>query len=391
MSTPLHHELSAIYGAPKGLIPVILYALCLGSNLLVMATAHTSAAVLNLLTLMWIVGAFPLVFGAATSMDQFVKSARELRLPDHRPMMVRHYALLLTLVVVIPIVLLRIFIPDGWPLIWIILGTPLGLLWPKLAQLVRSGTPSRARVHTKTRHYPIRSPSDAIRVYYGNAFAPVPMASRVFKLRIFGAVLWSLPLILAEADFARPVRWLVPFYLGLTGSLAWVWLMTGLARFNFGRRAAFAELALLPGLGNPKSQRRAFYFAALTRPMCLCAFFSVIAVMWEWSTTHALRPVVQLGIALIFFMLFGGGNIIGHLLLQRTPRAPPAKQAYQLSMPIYIVFSLMYSASVLAEKRTPTSFIFIFYSCLLLLAAFQLIWTARYVRRLAERPHPFLQ
>jgi len=391
VSTPLRHELSAIYGAPKGSIPVIWYVLCFGSNFVVIAAAHTSAAVLNLLTFLWIVGAFPLVFGAAASMAQFVKSARELRLPDHRSMMLRHYALLLTLVVVAPIVLFRIFIPDGWRLIWIILGTPLGLLWPKLAQLVRSRTPSRARVHTKTRHYPTRSPSDAIRVYYGNAFAPVPMASRVFKLRILGMVLWSLPLTLAEADFARPVRWLVPFYLGLTGSLAWVWLMTGLARFNFGRGAAFAELALLPGLGNPESQRRAFYFAALARPMGLSAFFSVIAVIWEWSTTHALRPVVQLSVAMIFLVLFSGSSIIAQLLLQRTPRIPPAKQAYQLSMPIYIVFSLMYSAPVLGEKRTPPSFIFIFYSCLLLLAAFQLIWTGRYVRRLAERPHPFLQ
>jgi hypothetical protein len=152
-----------------------------------------------------------------------------------------------------------------------------------------------------------------------------------------------------------------------------------------------AELALLPGLGNPETQRRAFYFAALARPMCLCAFFSVIAVIWEWSTTHALRAVVQLSVALIFLMLLSGTTIIGQLLLQRTPRIPPPKQVYQLSMPIYIAFSLMYSASVLAEKRTPTLFGFLFYSCLLLLAAFALIWTGRYVRRLAERPHPFLQ
>lgn len=391
MSTPLRHELSAIYGAPKGLIPVILYSLALGSNLLVMATAHTSAVVLNLLTILWIVGAFPVVCGAAASMDQFVKSARELRLPDHRSMMLRHYALLLTLVVIVPIVLFRIFIPDGRRLIWIILATPLGLLWPKLAQLVRSRTPSRARAQMKTRHYPIRSPSDAIRVYYGNAFAPVPMASRAFKLRILTAVIWSLPLILMESDYTRPVRWLVPFYLGLTGSLAWVWLMTDLARFNFGRGAAFAELALLPGLGNPESQRRAFYFAALARPMCLAALFSMIAVIWEWSTTHALRPVVQLSVALIFLMILGGGNIIGHLLLQRTARTPPIKQAFQLSMPLYVVFLLMHSASVLSDMRTPTSFSFLFYSGLFLLAAFQLIWTGRCVRRLSERPHPFLQ
>jgi hypothetical protein len=388
MSTIVRRELLATFGK-QGLILFVMYVYSLGSSLLVGASMK-KPVVLDLGTDLWTAGDLAVVIGAAACMARFAKSARELRLPDHRPVMLRSYALLLTLVVIFPIILFRIFIPDGWRLIWITLAMPLCLLWPQLARMIRSRTPSHWGAFTKAKHYHIRSPSDAIRVYFGNAFAPVSIASRVFQLRTLGVVLLAVPLVLAQTDIARPVRWLAPFYLALTAGLTWVWLMTGLARFIVGRSAAFAELALLPGLGDPASQRRAFYVAALARPMCVYTFFAALALFWVWWTSHALRPVVQLAAVLVLLALFSGGSIVGQLLVQRNRRTPTVtNQVYSLSAQLYVAIVLMNSASALAHLAD--RFTLIYFSSLLLLAAILLILVGRYARRLARRPHPFLQ
>src|SRR5271170_706881 len=374
MSTIVRKELLATFGK-QGMVLFVLYLYSLGSSLLIGASMQ-KPVVLDLATDLWTAGDLAVVIGAAACMARFAKSVRDVRLPNHRHTMLRSYTLLFTLIVIFPIILFRSFIPDGRRLIWITLAMPLGLLWPQLAQLVRSRTPLRVGVLAKTKRYPIRSPSDAIRVYFGSAFAPVPSGSRVFKLRILGAVLLSVPLVLAETNIARPVRWLAPFYLALIAGLTWVWLMTGLARFIVGRAAAFSELALLPGLGNPACQRRAFYLAALERPMCLCAFFSLLAVLLAWSSSDALRSVAQLGAVLVFLTLFGGGNIVLQLVITRPASMPkPANQVYLLSMHFYVAVLLVNFAWVLADR-----FIFWFFASLFITAAFLLFITRRYAR-----------
>jgi hypothetical protein len=388
MSTIVRGELLATFGK-LGLILLFMCVYSLGSSLLIGASMQRPV-VLDLATDLWTAGDLAVVIGAAGCMARFAKSARELRLPDYRPVMLRSYALLLTLVVIFPIILFRIFIPDGWRLIWITLAMPLCLLWPKLARMIRSRTASHWSAFTKAKHYRIRSPSDAIRVYFGNAFAPVSIDSRVFTLRILGLVLLTVPLVLAQTDIARPLRWLAPFYLALSAGLTWVWLMTGVARFIVGRSAAFAELALLPGLGNPASQRRAFYLAALARPMRVYAFFSALALFWAWSTSHALRPVVQLAAVLVCLALFSGAIIVGQLLVRRGARTPKTTaQVSLISAQLYIAIILFNSVPVLVNLADRVTLIY--YSSLLLLAAILLILTRRYARRLAQHPHPFLQ
>jgi len=385
MNPVLRRELSATIGAPwPGFYLLIFYVYGLGSALLVGSAVH-NPGVLDLATMLWVTGDLAVVIGAAASLDRFEKSARELRLPSHASTMRRMYALLCTFLVVVPTVLFGTLISDGRQLIWTTLIMPLCLLWPRLARYVRPHGPSRSGVSTNNWVHPIRAPSDAIRVYLGNAYAPVPLASRVFKLRLVAAVLWTAPLIFAETDIMRPVRGFAPYYLGATGGLVWAWLTTSLARFIAGRSAAFAELALLPGLGNPASQRRAFYAAALARPMYACTFFAALALMWAWSMSHDFRSIALLAFVLSFLMLLSAQNIVGQLLAKQTVRSTTL-QVYLLSIQFYIAFVLLSRASDFAEKFT-----YIFLSSLVLLAAILLVITWRHVRRLAQLPHPFVQ
>ena len=100
---------------------------------------------------------------------------------------------------------------------------------------------------------------------------------------------------------------------------------------------------------------------------------------------------MMLAMSIVILFCVWQGYIIFSPEIASKEIALAIKQVYQLSVHFFIMFMLLRSASILAEQRTPMYFDLVFYSFLVLLAAFQLIWTARYVRRLAARPHPFLQ
>jgi len=75
-------------------------------------------------------GALATTTVAAAAMGRFTLSARELKLPSYGLVLLRSYALLLGLILIIPIVLFRIFIPEGRELVWATLATPLGCFGP---------------------------------------------------------------------------------------------------------------------------------------------------------------------------------------------------------------------------------------------------------------------
>lgn len=381
MNRSLRLELAAVIGAPaSGIALGIPYVFGLGSALLIGSAVHTPG-VLQIATVFWVVGDLAAILGAAARIDRFAGSARHLRLPDHRVTQGRIYMLLCTFLVIVPLILFGTFVPGGRALRWTTLVLPLCLGWPALARWVRRRWPSRSGEPTHRRRHPIHAPADVIRVYLGSAFAPVAMVSRVSGWRLLGAAVWSVPVLLTETSVARPARWLVPYYLGLTAALVWAWLMTSLLKFISGRPAAFAELALLPGLGRSASQRRAFYGAALVRPMVVCACFSALALVWAGSTSHPWRHVALWGGVCLFLMFLGGCSILG-LLLGRTARAATFIQVIQ---PGYIGWILLMNCVRFAEM-IPVAF----FSSLTILTVVLLAIIRRQGLRLARLPHPFL-
>lgn len=386
MNAGVRRELSATIGMPwPGLYLPIFYVYGLGSALLVGSASNRSDS-LDLATALWVTGDLAVSIGAAVCLDRFARSARDLRLPDPGATMRRIYAWLGTFLVIVPILLFRIFMPGGRELILATVIMPVCLGFPRLARLVRPPGRSRSGAPAPGGRYPIRSPSGVIRVYVGSAFAPVPVASRAFVSRLSVAAIGLAPLLLAGSAAARPMRWLVPYYLGGSAALIWVWLMNSLARFNVNRSAQFAELALLPGLGSAASQRRAFYRAVLGPPMVVLAFFSALALMWERATSHPWRQIGFLGGVLAFLMLLSAVNIVGQLLVVRTRPTTRVMQIYLLSLQFYATF-----ISIRAESLLAVTFPLLFCGSLTLLSVIAVVSVVGHVRRLARLPHPFLR
>jgi hypothetical protein len=372
-------ELLATFGADHVAMLCIFYVYGLGSALLI-GSLELPAAV-NVATAIWTAGALATTTVAAAAISRFTLSARELKLPSYGLVLLRSYALLLGLILIIPIVLFRIFIPEGRELVWATLATPLGLLWPKLMKFVRSILPARALPRFDGKHASIDSPTETIRMYIGRAFAPVAFASRVFTLRILGVVLWSVPLVLTITS-ARP--WLAQWYLALTAILILLWFMNGLAQFIQGRAASFAELALLPGLGHPGSQRWALYRATLVPPLFTCSFIAAISLLVSWKS-DATDQLLRYGLILLVVLLTNASIIIAQLFKKGPTRLTRFGLLMQLSMPIYIGPSLL--------RLSPHSPGWLTYALLATVsagAATLLILTWIHTRKLARLPHPFL-
>jgi hypothetical protein len=237
-----------------------------------------------------------------------------------------------------------------------------------------------------------------IRVFLGSAFAPIPVASRRFAARLLVVVLWGAGLMLAERGISirlaswvvATASWVVPVYLGVTGVGIWVWLMTSLAGFIHARPAPFAELALLPGLGDAARQRRALYWAVLARPMGAWTFFSVLTCLWTWSQGHHARDVGLVGSALAFLALFSGYLIIVQLLAPRTVPTTTLLLVFQLCYLPLITANMVWSA-VGDVFKMPSRVGMIALGGLLICTAMVQFMACRYARRLARLPHPFLQ
>jgi hypothetical protein len=373
-------ELLATFGADHVATLCIFYVYALGSALLIGSLAVPAAV--NLATGIWVAGSLATTAVAAVAIGRFTLSARVLRLPSCGHVLFRSYALLLALILIIPTALFRIFIPEGRELVWATLAAPLGLLCPQLMKFLRSLLPVRALPRRDGGFPSTDSPTKTIRMYIGRAFAPVSIESAVFKLRILSLVFWSLPLLLTVANGRpRAAQW----YLAATAILVWLWFMNALAQFIRCRDASFAELALLPGLGHPRSRRRALYCATLALPLLACSFLAAISlILMSWKSDAADQILLH-GLILLVLLLGGASVVIAQLFRKGHTRLTRFGLLLQLSMPIYIWPSLLGLSrhSPGWFRYTVLGFLFAGVGSVVIAAWMQL-------RKLARLPHPFL-
>ena len=386
----MRRELTAVIGTSR---PVILlaffYIYGLGSAL-VIGSVSERPGVMDLATVFWVSGDLAVVVGVGACLARFTRTVRELRLPVPAGTLRRVYAIVGAFVIVIPIVLFRIFVPEGRELIGATLIVPLGLWLPRLGRDLGGRRWVGWRTSRRGR-YPIRCPSDVIRVFVGSAFAPIPVASDRFAARLLVMVLWGAGLMVVERRISlQPASWAVPVYLGVTGGGVWIWLMASVAGFIHARPAVFAELALLPGLGGAVRQRRSLYWALLARPIGAWTFFSVLTCLWTWSQNHDARAVVLEVGALAFLALLSSYFIVMQLLAKRTIPTTKIMYAVQLCNTPLITANLV-SSAVSYMSKMPGLVGEISLGGLLVVAAILQFTACRYARRLARLPHPFLQ
>jgi len=188
---------------------------------------------------------------------------------------------------------------------------------------------------------------------------------------------------------SEPWSDLAPFYLVLTAVVGWFWLMTDLARFVRNRSGSFAELALLPGLGNAGSQRRALYRAVLVRPLLLVACCLGGGMLAAWLAWHSPERLMRFGLGCVVLLLFCATAV---LQLLNTKSATPTRIAVlgQSIVPLILAPTLLQTLPSEAWFSHPgAQRLFIIFMLILIAVQLCLIWVS--TQGLARRSHPFLE
>jgi hypothetical protein len=271
-----------------GLAPLFsVYMFSLVPALLIGAAPLPRAAIVAVV--MWTNGALIVGAGSAYCLCRFHRQASELLLPACRLLLRRAIVCLTAVVVVLPTISFWMFAPGSRPWLALITAAPLiAALTVGLCMRTSAERSSGSR-HANSR-YTHRTASQDIRIFMGGPFVPLSAGLRARGLAAIGLILWAAPPVLCLMLSVRAWKILVTTYLTVTGLVIWGWFMVALARFGSHSASNFAELALLPGLGDATRRRHALYRATLARPLLLafCAL-AVFSLFTAWQSHSPAR------------------------------------------------------------------------------------------------------
>lgn len=387
MSRIAPNELLATFGF-DGFAPLcVVYVFSLGPALLVGSSQLPGSA--TFAVGLWTGGAFIIALAAGFCFSRFTSDARDVLLPAYRHVLIRSVSWLLSMTLVLPIVLFWILVPGARHWILLPLAAHLGLVLPMMPRLSRFEGRSRPAGTADAPRYSVRSPSEAIGMFMGRPFSPVPTEPRALCLLAMCVVLWSVPLGLILTSTRPPWSDLAPLYLALTVILSWGWFMIGLAKFARNRSGSFAELALLPGLGTAASQRCALYRAALVRPLFIVACGLAGGMLTAWSAWHSPIQLARFSLGCAVLLTFCASAVFQLLNLKSTVTIRAAV-LMQSIVPLLLAPTLLQSLPGQAWFSHPGAQR-LFFVFVLMLTAVSLYTIWIYARGLARQPHPFLE
>jgi hypothetical protein len=383
--------------APKELLATIgldrLAALCgvyvcsLAPALLLGSSKLSEAVVVALV--LWTTAAVIIALAAGYCFSRFRSDAREILMPCYQHVLRRSVVWLLSLTLALPSLLFWILVPSTHFGPWLILAAPLAFLLPMWLRPMRLGGRLRQSHKASVSRYSARLPSQAIGMFIGRPYAPLPSASWTLGLVALVSLLWIAPLVLMLTSASEPWSDFAPLYLALTAIAGWGWFMIDLARFARNRTGSFAELALLPGLGNALSQRRALYRAALVRPLLLLFCCLAAGMLMAWSAWHTPARIVRFGVGCAVLLLFCAASVL-QLLNAKTTTPTRVAVLSQSIVPMILAPTLLQTLPSEAWFSHPgAQRLFLIFMLILTAVPVYTIWI--YSRGLARRPHPFLE
>lgn len=242
---------------------------------------------------------------------QFARELKQLRLPEHRSLLIGALAFILCLTFVAPCALVLSVHGGVHDLIVIIVGSCVGIAGALLSHY-RGAVTSPGHRHGV--QDPVgtaaaaRAATRALRTALGAPYAPASWRMRSLELALLAVVLAGGPLLvcltgssLSPRSFSRLLHTVELLGLFVAMGLCWVWpLSRALALFDL-ERGALNELALLPALGSGRRQRRRLYRVILGIPTAGLVGLLIIAMSAAWL--QGLPDSVYPRLALQFLLL----------------------------------------------------------------------------------------
>jgi len=335
---------------------------------------------------------------------QLAHELKQLRLPEHRQVIGAPLAFVLGLTLVGPCALAFSLHGSVRDILVVSAGACTGIAGAILCRYRGSArfaeashTQTLGAVESGSRPPP---PLRTLRMMLGAPYAPASWRRRFIEVAVVCAVLVSAPLLVVIISFSVGFRFLRFAFHGseLVGLLAamalcWTYPLNRVLALLDPKRGAMTELAVLPGLGNGTRQRRQLYLATLSLPTAALVGLLIVAasaawlqnlpgsVYWRLAMQSALFPLVTLPMLLSQLarrtVVTGRFAPTAFLLLSQAWTLTPMIWTWPLETPQLLwlhvpgIFGLVVAA-------------------VLALPLFLVGQTIYFLRKLALRPHPFV-
>jgi len=328
---------------------------------------------------------------------RLAQDLKRLRLPDHRHLLIAALAFIVTLTFVAPCALVLSLHGGTRDLVVVGMGSCVGiaaaLLWRYRGVLTLTRT--RGLAQTPGRIEPARSlhAGQALRTALGAPYAPASWRRRSLEFAFVCAVLAGPPLLVMVFGSSMSYRSFslvlhVSELLSLLAAIAlcWVWPLSRALMLFDPKRGALAELALLPGLGDGRQQRRRLYLTTLSVPTAALVGLLIFALSAVWLQGLSNSVYVKLALQFAVFPLFTLAIILGQMVHTRAGWKPWSVAILTVS-PLSTFSGLIWNWS--SDMLTVKSLRWMSIAVLLLVIV--LVGQITYLlRKLALRPHPFV-
>ncbi|HEY6457666.1 MAG TPA: hypothetical protein VIY90_20505 [Steroidobacteraceae bacterium] len=331
-----------------------------------------------------------------------VHDMQELRLPQHRQLLVAGLVFIFAFIFVLPCLLVWSLQGGTRDVIMIAMGSSVGSAGAALWR-TRSGTHSAPADRVNGARVPVpaqpASPWRAVRVALGPPYAPTSWQRRAVQLALLCVIVASAPILaLSYARSPRPPVFnfllnageFIGFLIAI--SLCWVWPLSRLHAILNPEGGALTELALLPGLGSGRQQLRRLCLVALSLPFATLMVLLIAAM--AIATLQHMQQGVYLKLTLEFLLI---PLITLPILLGQINQAHkvPSRFTVWLMCSQMCTFSVMMWSAIwnLRAMGTIAGHKLALLAGGLVLVVVLLIvgFSIQSLRKLLRRPHPFVE
>jgi hypothetical protein len=330
-----------------------------------------------------------------------LQDLEELRIPQLRQLFAAALIFILAAVFVAPCALVWLLGGSAGDVFRVAIGSIVGtvgaLLW-RSGSRARRAPGARLSAPAVIASVPARRPRPwrAVRVALGAPYAPESWKRRVLELAILCAVLAAAPLLVLFFEGSLSPRGfpillhvaeLVSFVIAI--GLCWLWPLVRVVTLVTSQSGTLTELALLPGQGTGRQQLRRLCLVALSLPAGALLVLLVLAlglVALE-HLPHAFYVKVALEFLLIPLLTLPA--LAGRLT------KPGGRDAWGGAM---VLFSQTWTWLLIFWTTTPQSwqgfpriFLWVAIAVVAVGLMFLVGMTVRSLRKLLQRPHPYVE
>jgi hypothetical protein len=329
-----------------------------------------------------------------------LQDLEELRIPQLRPLWAAALTAILALVFVAPCALVWLLGGAAGDVLFMaaasVAGTAGVLLWRSgsRARQMPGAWPMAGRVSGVPAPRP--QPWRAVRVALGPPYAPASWTRRMLEVAVVCAVLVGppLPVVLFESSLSPrgfPILLHVAEFMSfvIAIGLCWIWPLMRVVALVSSQSGALTELALLPGQGSGRQQLRRLCLVALSLPAgaLLVLLALALGVVANEQLPHAVAVKVALEFLLIPLLTLP--PLANRLTRPRAPNAWAG--ALVMFSQIWTWLLIFWSASAENWHGFPRVFLWVAIAVIAAGLLFLVGMTAYALRKLLQRPHPYIE